>query len=122
MEQFEKERLCAAGIDVDAALERFLGNGALLGRFLGKFPQDRNFTKLQEALAAEDWPAALEASHTLKGMCGNLSMTALFGLFTRQVEALRAGDTREAARLMEEIAPAYGRAVEAIAGLEAHGG
>ena len=43
-------------------------------------------------MATGDKDAALAASHTLKGVCGNLSMTALFDLLTRQVAAFRAGD------------------------------
>ena len=34
MDALKKERLAAAGIDVDGALERFMGNDALLERFL----------------------------------------------------------------------------------------
>ena len=43
-------------------------------------------------------------------------MTALYGLFTRQVDALRAGELAEAERLMEEIAPAYAAVTAAIRG------
>ena len=66
------------------------------------------------AVAAGDWDKALTASHTLKGMCGNLSMTVLYDLFTRQVALLRASDTAGAAALMPEIEAACRKAAAAI--------
>lgn len=50
----------------------------------------------------------------MKGMTGNLSMTALCPLFTRQVELLRAGDPDGAYAMLPEITLAYERIVGAI--------
>ena len=75
MEQAKKEMLAAAGIDAEDALERFMGSEALLTRFLGRFLEDASMDALRGAVAAGDWDKALTASHTLKGMCGNLCMT-----------------------------------------------
>ena len=121
MEQRIKERLEQGGIQVDSALHRFLGNEELLFRFLKKFPQEDTYLYLEKAIAQQDWEAAQNLSHTLKGVCGNLSMTGLFDLLTRQVAAFRAGDTALAVELMEQIAPAYRQAAQAIAGLDDHG-
>ena len=114
MDALKKERLAAAGIDVDGALERFMGNDALLQRFLGKFLTDPNYAALAAAVEAGDLKGALTASHTLKGVCGNLSMPELFRLLTCQVEALRANDWNRAASLMPDISRAYGTVVRAI--------
>ena len=116
MDQMRKDRLIEAGVDVNQALERFLGSEAMLERFLGKFLSDTNYPKLCQAVEAQDWEGALTAAHTLKGMCGNLSMNRLFSLFTRQVSALRGGDLAGAKALMEEIVPAYDAAAAAIQG------
>ena len=118
MDERRRTRLQEAGIDVDGALERMMGSEALLERLLGKFLEDENYQKLCAALDEKRQEDAVAASHTLKGVCGNLSMPALFSLFTRQVEALRAGDWTAAAALMEEIRPAYARAREAISDYE----
>ena len=118
MTDTRRARLTAAGIDVDDALQRMMGSEALLERLLGKFLEDENYQKLCTALDEKRQEDAVAASHTLKGVCGNLSMPALFSLFTRQVEALRAGDWTAAAALMEEIRPAYARAREAISDYE----
>ena len=114
MTDTRRARLTAAGIDVDDALQRMMGSEALLERLLGKFPEDGNYAALRSALAAGDQEAAARAAHTLKGVCGNLSMTALHGLFTRQVAALRSGDAAAAWALLDEIAPAYAAVTAAI--------
>ena len=74
----KRERLVSAGIDVDEALSRFLDNESLFERFLNKFLEDRNYLKLGEAIASGDNEAALAASHTLKGLCSNLSSFSPF--------------------------------------------
>lgn len=116
MDAARKARLQAGGIEVDSALERMMGSEALLERLLGKFLEEPNYTALCAALERREPEAAAAAAHGLKGACGNLSMTALYGLFTRQVDALRAGELAEAERLMEEIAPAYAAVTAAIRG------
>lgn len=114
MDEARKQALCAAGIDVDAALARMMGSEALLARLLKKFLDDANCEKLHSAIAAGDREAALAASHTLKGVCGNLSMTALFDLLTHQVTAFRADDWEGAVALLEQIDQAYARVTAAI--------
>ena len=114
MEQAKMDRLAAAGIDAADALERFMGSEALLTRFLGRFLEDGNMDALRAAVATGAWDKALTASHTLKGMSGNLSMTVLYDLFTRQVALLRQPDTAGAAALMPAIEAAYQKAAAAI--------
>ena len=114
MQAEKKARLEKAGLDVSGALERFMGNDALLERFLNKFLNDTNYGKLTAAMSAGDKETALTAAHTLKGVCGNLSMTELFDLLTQQVNAFRADDWDHAKALMPGIALAYEQIVNAI--------
>ena len=109
-----RNQLEAAGIDVASALERMMGSETLLERLLGKFLDDPQYPALCAALEEGDAERAVGAAHTLKGVCGNLSMTDLYGLFTRQVAALRAGDLSLARGMMEEIAPVYEQVTAAI--------
>ena len=111
-----RAQLEAAGVDVGQALARMMGSEALLERLLGKFLEEPNYAALCAALERGEPAATAAAAHGLKGACGNLSMTALYGLFTRQVDALRAGELAEAERLMEEIAQAYAAVTAAIRG------
>lgn len=116
MDNEKKQRLIDAGIDFADALNRFMGNESMFERFLGKFPQDVNYQKLVDALAADDAEAALAASHTMKGVCGTLSMTKLFELLTAQVKAFRDGDIDGARSLMGSITAAYDEITAAING------
>ena len=116
MTEERRVQLEVAGIRVAQALERMMGNEALLERLLGKFLEDQAFPDLCAALEQGDCSRAVAASHTLKGVCGNLSMGDLYALFTRQVEALRQGDLAEAQTMMEEIVPAYEAVSRAVRG------
>lgn len=107
-------RLEGGGLRVSQALERVLGSEALLERLLGKFLDDPQYAALCDALERGDLDRAAAAAHTLKGMCGNLSMEELYLLFTRQTAALRGGDLAGARGLMAQIRPAYERAAAAI--------
>lgn len=112
-----KTQLIKAGVDVNSVLERFMGNEALLERFLKKFPQDENYQKLCSAMENRDLDAAITASHTLKGVCGNLSITPLFDLLNNQVAALRSNDWQSAEEIMPQISKAYTAVTDAISQL-----
>ena len=115
MDNHVEKLLQDGGIDVQSLLERCMGSETLLTRLLKKFPTDASYARLSTAMEQGDAAAALEASHTLKGVCGNLSLVTLFALLDRQVQALRAGDTAGAQALMPNITQAYTTALHAIA-------
>lgn len=108
------EILIEAGIDVDDFLERVMGKENLLRRFMGYFIKDANFEALKKAIAEKDTDGAVNASHSLKGVCGNLSMKELYALFTKQVELLRSGEFDSAAEMMPEITEKHEIIVRAI--------
>ena len=91
-----EKKLQDAGVDMQEVLERLMGSEALLKRLFGKFLADDNMVKLKGALARNAIEEATLASHTLKGVCANLSMHRLQQLFSDQVEALRRGDEASA--------------------------
>lgn len=97
----------AAGMDVDGALERLLGNESLLDQLLDVFMSDRSFEKLERALDEGDIEGAAAAAHALKGVTANLSMTRLQDVATRMLGDLRAGDLAAAQALEGELADAY---------------
>lgn len=70
MDQQKRLLLERAGIDVADALARFMDNEALMLKFLLRFPEDKNFSQLEQALADGDATRAFEAAHTLKGVAG----------------------------------------------------
>lgn len=109
------EILNEAGIDTSAALGRLMGSEKLLTRLLGKFAADENCARLVAAASDDDADAALEAAHALKGVSGNLSMTVLYELTSRQCELIRAGDWPAARELVPEVVEAHDAVVAAIA-------
>ena len=80
-----------AGNDVDGAVARFMGNEAMYTKFLGKLADDDSFDKLQAAFVDGDVKECFAASHTLKGVLGNLGLTKLVELNTPIVETARGG-------------------------------
>lgn len=107
MDSVRKQKLEESGIDVDSGMARFMGNEALYEKFLKKFCDDKSYADLVQAVADGDCEKAFVAAHTLKGVCGNLSMTTLEQLVSRQVEYLRSGELVPAADMMPEITAAY---------------
>lgn len=95
MEDSRKEALLRAGVNLDEALDRFMGNEELLVRFLKKFVNDPSYESLKKAMSGKNYKEAFEASHALKGVCGNLSITRLYELVCKEVELLRGGDVNE---------------------------
>lgn len=114
MDQEFKQRMEQAGVDVSGGTERFMGNEALFEKFLRRFPQDKTYAELVDAISAGDIGRAFTAAHTLKGVCGNLSMLRMEQLVSRQVEYLRGGDLASASGLMPDIAAVYEAVINAI--------
>lgn len=105
------------GINTDTAIERFMGNEALYTKMLKKFLNDGTFASLTKAVSENDEKTALEASHTLKGICGNLSIDTLYELFSRQVILMRADKWNEAYSMMTEISETFNKVTETLTDL-----
>ncbi len=101
------DELLLAGMDIPDLLNRLMNNDKLIGLFVKKFLEDANYQKLVDAFISSDIKAAESASHTLKGMCGNLSLKKLFALFTEQVRLIRSLDFIAAEAMMEQISREY---------------
>ncbi len=108
------DELKNAGINIDSLIKRLMGNESLVKVFVGKFTEDNTYEKLTEAFAEKDIKKAEISSHTLKGMCGNLSLDALYALFTEQVYLIRSGNFDKAEKMMTDISHEYEKAVKGI--------
>ncbi|OUQ28937.1 hypothetical protein B5E77_00800 [Lachnoclostridium sp. An131] len=107
MNEALRKKLLGAGVDLDSALERFMGNEGLYLRFAGRFLEDRNYEELLKAMEKGDTKAAFAAAHTLKGVSGNLSFNCLYGRVAAVVEPLRCGDLEAARKLLPELSGAF---------------
>lgn len=114
MDMMKKKQLQDGGIDVDEAMARFVQNEALMMKFLLRFPQDRNFGLLKQAMENRDAAAGFTAAHTLKGVAGNLSMKELFALSSAVSEDLRGGDLDGALEKMPALEKQYQQILQTL--------
>lgn len=108
-----KECYEALGGDYEDVLGR-LRTEKLVQKFVLKFLNDKSYELLRKSLETGDYEEAFRASHTIKGVCQNLSFTRLYESSHQLTEALRAGWSEEAAGLAERVKADYGRTAAAI--------
>lgn len=114
MDQNKKDTLVGAGINVDAALERFMGNEAMFTKYLGKFLTDKSYAALTAAIASDDRDAAGMAAHTLKSTSGTIGCEALQALVLEQEKAIKSGDWEKAKEMAPKVSAEYDRICDVI--------
>ena len=112
-----KECYAAMGGDYDDAIGR-LRSERLLSKFVLKFLDDGSYKLLLTSLENGNGEEAFRASHTIKGMCQNLSFTDLGRSASELTEALRAGET-DTQELLARVKADYARVEEAIRAFQA---
>ena len=96
------DALRAWGANVDEGLARCCGNEAFYLRLSGMAAADGTFARLEEALEAEDYSAAFEAAHALKGMLANLALMPWLAPVSEMTELLRGQQKADCAALLSE--------------------
>ena len=84
------------GMDVPATMERFVNDKELYIECFRSFLLDKEFDLLEEHLNNEDYQAAINNAHNLKGVSGNLGLTPLYQALCLLVKALRNKDYEDA--------------------------
>jgi HPt (histidine-containing phosphotransfer) domain-containing protein len=87
-----KKQLQEAGVNLDKALNRFMGNEAMYDKFLFSFTQEKSFGKLEESLNNKDIKESFMLAHTMKGIVSNLEIQSLLDLISPMTEQLRNGN------------------------------
>ncbi len=88
---------------------------AIVLRFINKFPEDKSYSILTQAMAEGVREDAFRAAHTLKGVCLNLAFDKLAASADRLTECLRhEWHPEEANELYREFAAEYETVVENI--------
>jgi HPt (histidine-containing phosphotransfer) domain-containing protein len=108
----------AMGSDFDDVLGR-LRSERMVQRFTLKFLDDQSYDTMVRSMEAGDYEQAFRASHTLKGICQNLSFTRLAGSSHALCEALRHGYTPEADALAQQVRTDYETTAAAIRAFQA---
>ncbi len=83
------EQLRALGCNVEEGLTRCMNNESFYLMLVNKFIATTDLSKLENALKENDLENAFKECHSLKGVCGNLSLTPLFDILNKIVEPLR---------------------------------
>ena len=83
------ELLNAYGANTAEGLARCLNNESFYLRLVSMGLGDKNFDRLQAAVAAGDARQAFEAAHALKGVMANLALTPLSIPLSELTERLR---------------------------------
>lgn len=95
-----------------------LHNDNIIKKFMLKFPDQCGYDKLCQAMDNADYKEAFAASHTLKGVCMNLSFTMLGDSSSKLTDALRNGYSNNVAELYAQVQNDYKQTIEAINGLQ----
>ena len=95
--------LVAFGANTKEGLQRCMNNEAFYLRLVKMIPDDPNFQKLYDAIDAQNWTAAFEAAHALKGAVGNLSLTPIAEPISVITENLRGCTMVECGDLVAKI-------------------
>ena len=108
-----RECYTALGGDYEDALGR-LRSEKLVNKFVLRFLDDKSYELLCVSMEEKNYEEAFRAAHTIKGICSNLSFTALGRSSSELSEALRYGYTPGADELAERVMEDYRRTAAAI--------
>lgn len=113
-----QECYAALGGDYDEVVSR-LRSERLIQKFVLKFLDDGSFDLLTASVASQNREDAFRAAHTIKGMCQNLSFTALGESSHDLTEALRNSYGADVPALFDRVKADYDRTAGAIRELKA---
>lgn len=113
-----KECYQAMGSGYDEVMGR-LRSERMVQKFVLKFLDDGSYGLLLDSMAAQDYPEAFRAAHSIKGVCQNLAFSKLMESSSALTEALRNGLSPEAPALLERVKADYDATVCAIRSFQA---
>lgn len=102
---YDDDQLKSLGIDLDGALQRFLGKKSIFEKMIKKLPKAVEDNPVQEFFEKKDYDKALANAHTLKGLTGNLSVTPLYEAYTEICDKIRGNDHDGAYEVFKNILP-----------------
>lgn len=102
--------------DYENVLTRIPADAAIL-RFLKRFPAEKTYSELLDAVERDDRAAGFEAAHKLKGIAGNLAFFELFSALTDLTEQLRPQTEAADAALVQRVSDGYDAVLRGISQL-----
>ncbi|MBO5473888.1 MAG: Hpt domain-containing protein [Lachnospiraceae bacterium] len=95
MDELLKEQLEENGANIEAAINRFMGNEEVLLKFLLGLKEDENFPQLRASLEEENFAEAFKRAHSIKGVYANLGLDPIAGAASAMTELLRGREAEE---------------------------
>ncbi len=102
MDENKRTALKNVGVNIDEASERFMGNYTFMDKCFRMFINDNSLIRLKEAVSSNNIEEAFIAAHTLKGVCGELSIYKLGSIVCQMSYMLKGGDIESASEIMPE--------------------
>ena len=115
MTMYNDDELISMGIDLDGALQRFLGKKAIFEKMLKKLPKAVADCPVEEYFEKKDYQTAFANAHTLKGLAGNLSVTPMFDAYSDICDKLRHEDNEGAYTALKNVLPVQEKIIAYIA-------
>lgn len=108
------EELKSKDVNVEEAIERFLGNASLYEKMLMKFLDLMNDMAVDTNFDCNEYNDIIEKTHAIKGAAGNLSIDPIYEAYTEIVNLLRAHQPEQAKLVLEKIIPVQNDIIECI--------
>lgn len=100
--------------DYEGVLQRLMDDERIR-KFLNRFPEEKLYEQLNEAIAQEDYAGAFRCAHSIKGVCMNLGISVLQKSSSELCEALRDGKKpANLNELYEAVKEDYGHVIRGI--------
>lgn len=109
-----RQQLKNVGVEYEALVERFMNMDKMAEKFLVKFLSDPTMEEYERAVKNNDAEAIFKATHTLKGLCGNLCVKCMLDIIVPAVEVYRTGNTDNAEETYARIKSEYDKVCEVI--------
>lgn len=91
------------GANTEEGLARCMNNESFYLKMVGMGLNDAGFGKLEDAVRRQDFKAAFEEAHALKGIMMNLSLTSISRPVSELTDLLRPQQPVECGALLDEI-------------------
>ena len=108
----------ALKINLSSSVALFGNNEMLYIRFLKKFPNDKTFQALVDAVNSENYEEIEKSAHTLKGISANLGFSELKSKSDNMVICIRNKNYSEIKNLFDIVDEEYNNIINLIATLD----
>lgn len=99
------DELKKLGVDTDKALKSLAGKASLYEKLVKKFPGMVKDYSVSPDFSDDEINDAIEKTHALKGVAGNLALTPLYNGYSDIVQLLREGKPEQAREVLKNLLP-----------------